>query len=72
MNYEMRLQEKYEAGWKVGFAKGKAMGTIRVVSKTIRAMKDAGNSNTKIFNLAREISDGEISDEKMRVMIANG
>lgn len=76
----MRLQEKYEAGWKVGFAKGyaegfakgKAEGTIRVVTKMIRAMKDAGERDKEIFDLAHEISDGEIPDEKLQSMIANG
>ena len=88
MNFEMRLQEKYEAGWKVGFAKGydesfiegfnegmaesKTKGMLLSLTKMIKAMKDAGKSDKEIFDLAHEISDGKIPDEKLRSMIAKG
>ena len=67
MNYEMRLQEKWEAGMKVGVTEG----TLRTLMRFIRAMKDAGESDKGIFDLAHEISDGEIPDEKLRSIIAN-
>lgn len=79
MNYEMRLQEKWENGVKVGVAKGlakgevkgKVEGTLSTVTKVIESMKDAGDSDKEIFNFARKVSDGKISDEKLRSIIAN-
>ena len=71
MNYEMRLQEKWENGVKVGVAKGMTDGTFRTVTKLVKTMKGAGKNDKEIFDLAHEISDGEIPDEKLRSMIAN-